>query len=59
MMELISDCVGCRDVGLRCRGMNCPYYEKYYVFYCDKCGEKTEEDGLCEKCLEDIENERV
>lgn len=56
MIKYEDNCVGCRDIGLPCRGISCRN-RKVQVLVCDECGEESEElyiyDGqqICADCL--------
>ena len=56
MHKVENECVGCTDLGLPCQGSSCPN-RHVLRYYCDKCGDETEElyefegQELCEDCL--------
>lgn len=58
MTKTVNECCGCRDVGIPCRGIDCPNRSVPRLF-CDDCGEMRESlflvdnDELCEDCAKD------
>ena len=55
MKMVQNDCCGCKDIGLPCRGSECPNRDVEH-FYCDICGaEETlyeyEDQQICHDCL--------
>lgn len=56
MKRTENECVGCKEMGLPCLGMNCPNRD-VTRFYCDSCGEEAqlyhyEGKELCIECIE-------
>lgn len=61
MIEIESQCVGCRSIGLHCLGHSCPNRE-VEVRHCDRCGCEigdmtdyylVDDEELCEECLKE------
>lgn len=58
MIEYEDNCVGCRDMGLGCRGLGCPNIN-VKVYICDCCGEYADElyeyggGQWCIECIKD------
>lgn len=56
MIKYEDNCVGCRDIGLPCRGISCRN-RKVPVCVCDECGGESDKlyiyDGqqICVDCL--------
>ena len=55
MIKVENECLGCKDIGLTCFGVRCPYKD-VPRFYCDRCGREEKlyhYDGeeLCANCI--------
>lgn len=55
MKKIENECLNCKNLGLNCIGVTCPYIS-VERFYCDRCKEEAvlylfDGEELCENCL--------
>lgn len=62
-LKITNECCDCASPGYPCRGSACPL-RRVEAHYCDKCGDRLDEDEiyeddngyeLCEYCREETE----